>query len=301
MRNRLIKCFNEWVMKTQWYNDIVFKDCRKFWELKAKDIDVINLGSTSGVYDFDYSKVNVNGANWAIAPQTMCGDFAILQQYYNRLKPGAAVVYPFCPFTSISGAAEYIEDRCYSFLNYDLIPNAHYIRLTKIKMLKESPWLYYPLSRFKTDIFYSLFHRMPKVPVMNDVSMEIDALNFYNSWMKQFELDDLTIPFVGGNKQLYDQGVQLLRYISAFCKDHHLRLIIVIPPMYKSLANLFSYEARINLMDSFVYKGIDTSVQYYNMMDDERFSNDISLFRNSYYFNPTGAQLYTETLLKKIL
>lgn len=301
MKKKIVNKINTWVKKTHWYNEVVFKDCRKFWEMNVNDIEVVNLGSTSGVYDFDYSCIDINGANWAVAPQTMVGDFAILQQYHDRLKRGATVIYPFCPFTSISGAAEYVEDRCYSFLDFNLIPNAHYIRLNKILHIKESPWLYYPICRIKSDIKYFLSPTKEDYPKLDDSFMEKDSLNYLNCWKKQFGIGDLSKMFVGRNKLLYDKGVKLLNIISAYCKENHLRLIIVIPPMHQSLASLFSSEERINLIDNFVNEGIDSSVQYYNMMDDERFSNNISLFRNSYYFNPIGAKQYTDFLLKMIL
>ena len=70
--------------------------------------------------------------------------------------------------------------------------------------------------------------------------------------------------------------------------------------MYKTLAGCFSTSARENLIDSFIRSGIDSSVLYLNMMDDENFTNDITLFRSSYYLNTIGAQKYTSYLLNKI-
>lgn len=54
--------------------------------MKEEPLDVVNLGSSSGVYDFDYSDMGCKGMNWAVAPQTMVGDFLILKRYRKFLR-----------------------------------------------------------------------------------------------------------------------------------------------------------------------------------------------------------------------
>lgn len=300
MKVYIKKKLDFFIKNSYWYNEVAFKDCRKFWELNEKEIEVVNLGSSSGTYDFDYTGIPIKGANWAVAPQSMVGDFAILKQYESRLKKGATIIYPLCPFTSISGAEEYVEDRCYTFLKYDLIPNAHYIRLTKTMQMKETPLLYYPLVRLKQDLKKILRHKGEPIRTMNDQQLKENACGFMNSWKKQFGLVDLSLPFSGHNKMIYDKGVKLLQDMVTFCREKGLRLVIVIPPMHNTLASHFSVSDRQNLIESFIHSGIDSSIEYYNMMDDNHFSEDSSLFINSYYLNKRGAMEYTKYLLKKI-
>lgn len=296
LKNKML----DFVLNSHWYNNVMFKDCRKFWELGDSVFEVVNLGSTSGVFDFDYSGLTYKGANWAVGPQSIYGDFAVLRQYRKHLKNGATVIYPLCPFTSISGAEEYVDDRCYSFLDYNLIPNAHYLRLSKIKQIKDNPISYYPLSSLKIDIKLGLFGNRVKEPICSEQYLKKDAENILNAWKRQFQLVDLSQPFEGHLKDIYDKGVVLLREMVTFCKSNNLKLVIVIPPMHKSLSSLFSMEARKNLIDSFILESIESSVPYYNLMEDQHFSDDSSLFRSSYYLNQKGAKKFTSYFLNLI-
>lgn len=300
MKNKIKKKLHYWVSQSYWYNEVLFKDCRKFWEMNVSNLDVINLGSSSGVYDFDYSGLSVKGMNWAVAPQTIYGDFAILKQFASHLKKGATIIYPLCPFTSISGAVKYVEDRCYSFLDLENIPDGHYLRMIKVKQMQNNPLLFYPLLSILRDLKHAVRKNGENTRILDEFQMIEDAKLSLNSWNDQFHIDDLSAPFVGKYKVVYDDGTKLLKEMSVFCKEKHLRFIIVIPPMYKTLAACFSPSARENLIDSFVRNGIDSSVLYLNMMDDENFTNDISLFRSSYYLNTIGAKKYTSYLLNKI-
>lgn len=300
MKSKLKKKFNNWVSQTYWYNEVVFKDCKKYWNMNESNLDVINLGSSSGVYDFDYSDLPIKGMNWAVAPQTIYGDFAILKQFSSRLRTGATIIYPLCPFTSISGAVKYVEDRCYSFLDLDNVPGGHYLRMVKIKQIQNNPLMFYPLFEFMRDVKHVIWKKNPKQHVLNETQMKEDASLIMSSWFDQFHIDDLSAPLVGRYKYVFDEGVKLFKEITTYCNEHHFRLVVVIPPMYKSLADCFSASARENLIDSFVRSGIDSSVLYLNMMDDANFTNDSSQFRSSYYLNSKGAKKYTSYLLNKI-
>ena len=56
MRHYIKNKINTFIKSSHWYNEVLFKDCVKFWEMKKEPLDVVNLGSSSGVYDFDYSE-----------------------------------------------------------------------------------------------------------------------------------------------------------------------------------------------------------------------------------------------------
>ena len=150
------------------------------------------------------------------------------------------------------------------------------------------------------DLKHAVGNNGENIRILDEFQMIEDAKLSMNSRNDQFHIDDLSAPFVGKYKVVYDDGTKLLKEMSVFCKEKNLRLVIVIPPMYKTLAGCFSTSVCENLIDSFIRSGIDSSVLYINMMDDENFTNDITLFRSSYYLNTIGAQKYTSYLLNKI-
>lgn len=83
--NRLTYYLNKRLKKSYWYKNILFKDCEKFWHIQDEVYDIVNLGSNSGVYDFDYTNISLKCANWAFGPQTINGDWAILRQFKKNL------------------------------------------------------------------------------------------------------------------------------------------------------------------------------------------------------------------------
>ena len=290
---------NQFAFSSRWYNEVAFRDCRKFWELKDFNIDVVNLGSTSGTYDFNYDGLGIKGSNWAVAPQTVVGDFAILKQYTPHLKKGTVVLYPLCPFTSISGAVDYVEDRCYSFLNLESIPNGHYIRKTRVEQMRNNPILYYPFRSLIADLKYKVFgHKKSRVLTDDELYRDADAM--MSGWSSQFKIGNLSLPFTGRYKEVYERGVALLREMSSYCRTNGFRLVILVPPVHKSLAEKFSPSDRDNLIDSFIKAASDGYFDYYNMMIDDTFSNDNALFRSSYYLNEKGSKLYTKYILTQL-
>ena len=86
MINKMKIIIKRWVRKSKWFNEIVFKDCEKFWTLNDYNIDVVNLGSSSGVHAFNYEEQDLKGKNWAMSPQSLLMDFAILKNYVSYLK-----------------------------------------------------------------------------------------------------------------------------------------------------------------------------------------------------------------------
>ena len=53
MKHYIKNKINTFIKSSHWYNEVLFKDCVKFWAMKEEPLDVVNLGSSSGVYDFD--------------------------------------------------------------------------------------------------------------------------------------------------------------------------------------------------------------------------------------------------------
>lgn len=96
---------NGLIRRSYWYNNILFPDCKKFWSHNTFNLDVVNLGSNSGKYAFEYSEEHVKAANWAMGPQTLLADFEILKNYCSYLKNDAVVIIPLCPFTCLGGVA----------------------------------------------------------------------------------------------------------------------------------------------------------------------------------------------------
>ena len=100
MKNLLEKVCNKIVRHTQWY-DQFWNGAQKFWNLRCFNLSVVNLGSNSGKYAFNYEGLDICGMNWALGPQSLVHDFNILKNYFSYLKSGATVIITLCPFSSL--------------------------------------------------------------------------------------------------------------------------------------------------------------------------------------------------------
>lgn len=74
-----MKLLDDVIRRSYWYHGI-FGHCAKFWNLKEEEcFDVVNLGSNSALHAFDYTNLPINAANWAMSPQGLYADGALLQ------------------------------------------------------------------------------------------------------------------------------------------------------------------------------------------------------------------------------
>lgn len=298
MKHRLRRCLNNYIKRSHWYNEVLFWNCRKFWELQDEQFDVVNLGSTSGVYDFCYDSCGLKGANWAIGPQSTIGDFVILKQYRKHIKDDGIVIYPLCPFTAISGAVPYLAERCYSFVDYRSFPGGHYITSSKIQAAKDNPLSIYPVVECFRDIVCHL--RGNQNVVRSEAELAKDAIVKMKGWSDQFGIKDLNEHFLDRFDDVYRGTVKMIIEIINYCDIEGLKLVFVFPPVYRSLAGLFTPAAREQLLDSFIMDASQNRVKYYNLIDDPVFSEDRKLFKDSYYLNEIGAQKFTKYLINLI-
>ena len=101
MKKKIMSLINILIKKGYWYNNILFNGSSFLSTYKTFDTDVINLGSLSAKYAFDYSCLSIKGANFAIPSNPLLGDYHILRNFSSYLKPeGSVVIITLCPFSS---------------------------------------------------------------------------------------------------------------------------------------------------------------------------------------------------------
>lgn len=296
---RLYFILNGIVRRGFWYNNVKFKDCKKFWLYNNFNTDVVNLGSTSALYAFDYNNIPLKCANWALSTNPLVGDFAILKNYFSYLKENEAIVIiPLCPFSSLSGIYNIVEDRYYTLLYPSSIPNYSFRRHNQIKEEMQFPLRIYPFWSIFSDIKNVFLNNQKSI--LSENEMELDARTWMKNWMQEFNITDFSYPLSLVNKDAIDDSAKILNNIISFCKARNLKPKLLIPPVYHSLGMLFTSEIRNKIIDSLIDKIEDKTIWYRNYMDDEEFNNDSSLFRNSFILNNKGASLFTKKVLRDL-
>ena len=299
IKHKIASKINGAIRRTHWFNEELFPDCRKFWNYNTFNTDVINLGSTSGYYAFDYEGLPIKGGNFALQHNPLSGDQAILKNYFGYLNPkGSHVIIPLCVFSSLAGSNDFMEDRFYTLIYPSSIPHFSYRRQQQIKAIAASPIRRFPLWSFYTELRAQL--RGTGHSTLTEEQMKADAGRWIKGWKHEFALSDFSQPLSLINKDGVNDAAEILNDIISFCKERNIKPVIMIPPMYHMLAEKFDEKARQLFVYDLIEKIEDKTVPFHNYMDDSRFSRDSSLFMNSFFLNKKGAKKFTRIALTDI-
>lgn len=291
------------VKNSNWYTNSVFQDCRKFWEQDTFNLDVVNLGSSSAVCAFDYTGLPVKAANWAMRRNYPLGDKAILENFSSFLRPsGATVLIPICPFSSLSGRYDALDDRYYSFLYPTSIPGFSKAKQSAVMDLRNNPLPQYPAFQIWLTLrkrMWGVLHKSGR-RTLPESAFEENANQWIDNWMREFSLDSLDGSLSLVNKFALEETVRYLDAIIAYCKILGHNPVVVFPPMHKVLASRFSEEARKNLIYDMISKLSNKDVRFLNYIDSKEFSTNVMNFKNAYLMSPAGAKKFTARLLKDL-
>jgi hypothetical protein len=237
--------------------------------------------------------------NWALTKNPLLADEEVLKNYFSYLKPqGSVVIVTLCPFSSLSGSYDYFDDRYYSFLNIRSIPHFSIAKKQEVLRKMESPLEYYPLSQLFYGLKRCIVHRKRKT--MTADQMKSDAVSWLEGWKKEFSISSFSRPLSIVNHDGIADASRILNEIIVFCKEREIRPVFLIPPVYQSLADLLTQQIRELVIEPLLSMLKDQDVWFHNYMDDEAFTDDISLFQNSFLMNEKGAKLFTKRVLTDI-
>lgn len=296
LKNKIKNKLNGLIRRSYWYQNILFPDCAKFWKHNTFNLDIINLGSSSGKYAFNYDKQPIKAANWAMSPQTLVADFEILRNYSSYLKPqNAIVLIPLCPFSCLGGSNLYMSDKYYTILNLASIPQGNYKKAQEIKDIQQNPLMHFPLMALISEIKH-LF-RNEKNNSINKKQMQANAEEFMKGWMFEFSITDFKNELILKNKDAYEDSVKILSEMIDFCLSRNIQPVLVLPPVTKYLAEKFTPK----MLNTFIYEFVAKinkkhSVCFLNYWQDKELINP-KYFRNSFYLNDTGSQEFTNRIL----
>lgn len=303
VKSKIKNIINAVVRRSYWYNNVLFPDCKKFWLHKTFNLDVVNLGSTSGLNAFNYDGINLKCANWALGHNPIIADFEVLKNYYSFLNPnGSTVIITLCPFTSLSGSYDYFEDRYYTILRMSSIPNCSIRRKMQVLNMRNNPIQYLPIFQLYVE-FKNVVKKLLRRNTLNSIpeyKFEQDSSMWIRNWLKEFSVEDFSAPLSMHNQDGVEDAANTINEMITFCKERNMRPVLIIPPMHNKLAKKFTSQARTVIIDSLLSKINDKSVYFHNYMNEEYFTNDTSLFQNSFLLNEKGAKLFTQRVLKDL-
>ncbi|MBE6282881.1 MAG: hypothetical protein E7098_00865 [Mediterranea massiliensis] len=294
------KTINRLLLKTEWYREKYWKGTTKFWYLSSCDYDIVNLGSSSGKYAFNYEKLPIKGMNWAIAPQSLVHDYNILKNYFSYLKEGAIVLIPICPFSCLfTSYSKESNFKYYPILHPATIIDFDESERTRAYRVKLSPFKEMPFYCIKETIKELFIKTYRMVIPRNSMDFDKNAESWINLWKQQFEIHDLDAPMSDKHKDEQNQRCKLLREIILFCLERNLKPYIVLPPIHPSLSSKFSTAFMKNYVYDFVYKAIDDKSLLLDYFQNNLICED-KYFINSYLLNKKGAIAFSKIVFNHL-
>lgn len=293
---------NTIVKKSSWYKEVQFKDCEKFWRRIPANLFVVNLGSNSGKFAFNYDGLDICAQNWAMGPQPLIFDLGILTYYGKHIRKGGYLFLPLCPFSSLVGYNVYVPGKYYTLLPNEYIPFSTDKGREEVLDVKDNPYKYYPLLYSYVDLkrwVRSVAGQFHTAMEMSQDLLAADAEKRVTSWKKEFKIDDLEDELSGQNRKSWNESAEILSRIIKEALLLQLHPVLVIPPVTPQLSVKLSEKMRQRYLFSYIRKANTAEVPFFNYMDDPEFS-DGTLFQNSFFLNEKGAKRFTRRLLNDL-
>lgn len=296
-----INCLERRIKKTNWYCNSIpnienYPGDKWYRSHLERNYDVVNIGSSSALFCFNYGGLDVKAFNWALKPQSMEYSFKVLKQYFSILRQNGIVLISFSPFSGLSVTGKWAEcanDKYFHILDCTLIDNYQ-----SVAKRRQHPFLSMPLQSIK--------HLIKDVPHCNMYSYNIQcksadefensAKNWINLWMKQFNISDLNAPLSEENAKGRNSRLDTVRELISFCKERDLRPVIVIPPAHPALIKYFTQGFCENYIYSFIKELHANDVKVLDHLFSTSFS-DSNYYRDAYYMSEIGAKVYTKHVL----
>lgn len=295
--HKIVQMLNNPIKQTWWYKSN-YGDAVKMKNWNKFNLDLATLGTSSVKLGLDYTNIaGINAANWAMQPQSIESNFAILKNYHSFIKEDGIVLLLLCPFNLLSlnkdKNTSYF-DRYYYFLSPVLIENFNAENNDRIKKIIETP-LFANSSKAIKAIAKKVLGKEHKSSQY--LNAKEDAKNRIAGWKKQFSMDNLENPL--SKKHLVDIefNVNLLCEMISFCNERSLKPVLGIMPISKELKQYipqdFMQKAFLDPMYNIIEK---SGVQFLNYYDSSNFENE-DLYQDSFLLNKKGAEVFTKQVL----
>lgn len=307
MKNKIKQFLVKLILTDNPYYRSVFGYSDKFWNRFPFGLQVVNLGSNTGLYGFRYEGFDIKAANWAMSSQSFNQDLAILKTYYSFIGPRGTIIVPLCPYSSCLKSYTDTEGlKYYTILHPGVIENFSKTRQEEAYRLKEQP-LKYARKQILIGFVQKVKNRIKREktpleigyqPLVED-EIEQNAQSFVDGWKKQFKIEDMDAPLPLHIQEGRKARVETLKEIVSFCVERNLNYYIVLPPVTRNLSSKFSSEFRKNYIYSFLEEAGIPNNKILNYLEDSRFTNS-SYFVNSMFLNKAGAKLFTKQVLNDL-
>lgn len=258
------------------------------------EVQIGNLGSSHGMYDFSYDKITEKGYvcfNFANTSQSFDYDYAVLKEYGQYMDKNSVLFIPVSYFSfnnevANSTEAEAMSIRYYRFLSPKNIPNYDpFVDLTTHKL---------PILTAGENILKLL----PETSlVLKVLAAEdgVDAEEFIRRAQERYSRH-----FDNKEEYFMPERIEELYDIIEYCNENGITPVLITTPFSKYYLDLISQDFLQEFQTTVSKIATDTSVNYYDYSHDERFYDHIEQFSDSDHLNDDGAIYFTDILWDEV-
>jgi hypothetical protein len=253
-------------------------------------LTVVNVGSSHGQYDFNYSGIaGVSGYNLALKSQDFYYDLKVLEKAAPDLAPDCTVLIPISYFSLSQGERDLkamnIDARYGQALDYGSIRHGNAIDFIKQR--------YFPVLFSGAELRYMIGGSPAPGPWAAQKTMSSDQL------MRD------SIVAARRHKQLmtsadYDRNRELVGDLVRYCRSKGLRPVFVTTPFTSFYNGRFSWGKLIEQRARIWKIATEYGVPYLDYSRDPRFSSNAAYFQDSDHLNEAGSRAFTATVIKDL-
>ncbi len=265
-------------------------DMEKFYNV-PDNLEIVNVGSSHGLYAFDYSELSLKGFNFALNSQDLFYDFQLLKQYQNHMVRGTTIVLISVSFFSLSADptdAELMkrDQRYYRILDTGLIEGStpeNLLRFKLLPVLSAGSMLIRIFQDKPADTFLELSTNR-----LDYGELEVEA--------KETAVRHLSYIEMNG----FDRGISLLKEIIVFCQQLELKPVLITTPFTEYYTKYFP-ESVLDEFYRVVYSiANEFTIPYFDYSRDPYFWKSPELFIDDDHLNSIGRTIFTKMVIDTI-
>lgn len=277
-------------------DDQKYMDILKYTMLGTdyREVDIGNLGSSHGAYDFYYDDMMNKGYicfNFAHTSQSYNYDYAILKEFGHYMANGSVLFIPVSYFSFNnevidSSEAEAMSIRYYHFLSPENIPDYDpYVDLVTAKL---------PILSAGEDIL-KLFPSLNTVLTAHAANDGINVEEFARRAQERYSRH-----FDNKDEYFMPERIEELYDIIDYCKENGITPVLITTPFSKYYTDQVSPDFLQQFQTTVNMVATDTDVKYYDYSHDERFYDNLEYFSDSDHLNETGAAYFSDILWEEV-
>ena len=280
-------------------NEFSYK--KGYIEKHKDELRILVLGNSHLADCVDCSLLGEGAFNAAQPGRSVYYDLQLLKEYIGQMPKLECVVMPYSYDYQYWGHLH--EEKHEAKFNTYRCMNLKYMGYT---YLDGEWWHWSEILNSNYDhcgrLFGSLYKPLSDLTMCDSLGIELDASydTRGDDWMLKQLPETTPLPDSTEQRLNYQDNVKIYSEIVTLARDHHMRLIFLAMPIYKTARERVSQQ-RLDEMNEFVamLKRINPDIEFYDFIDDPRFVEQD--YYNSIHLNNTyGARKFTP-LLKEII